>query len=69
MNIFKTARRRIAGQNIELLKKRLAESDYKILKCVEYQLTGKDLPYDITALHTERQKHRDKVNSLKSAFE
>ena len=46
------------------LKKQLAETDYKIIKCYEYQLAGLELPYDIQTLHTERQVLRDRINEL-----
>lgn len=45
-------------------KERLTSTDYKIIKCCEYQLTGSELPYDIAALHSERQNIRDKINAL-----
>lgn len=69
MNIFDSTRRRIIELKIALLKKRLADSDYKIIKCAEYQLTGKDLPYDVAALHTQRQALRDKINTLEKELE
>lgn len=49
---------------IATLKSQLAETDYKIVKCSEYQLAGIELPYDIQLLHTERQSLRDKINEL-----
>lgn len=49
------------------LKKRLTDSDYKIIKCYEYQLAGQELPYDITALYAERQLIRDQINQLETA--
>ncbi|MEZ3420846.1 MAG: hypothetical protein K1V95_02855 [Eubacterium sp.] len=54
---------------IEILKKQLTETDYQIIKCYEYSLAGKDLPYDITALHNERQALRDKINELQGGDE
>lgn len=50
---------------ISSLKERLSSSDYKITKCMEAQLLGDSLPYDINKLHTERQQIRDKINELK----
>jgi len=50
------------------LKKQLAETDYKIIKCYEYQLAGLELPYDIQALHTERQSLRDRINELEESL-
>lgn len=46
------------------LKKQLTETDYKIIKCYEYQLAGLELPYDIQTLHAERQALRDRINEL-----
>lgn len=54
----KTARE----QEIEDMKQDLASSDYKIIKCMEYYLLGKDLPYDIDKLHEERQNQRNEIN-------
>lgn len=49
---------------INKLKEKLTESDYKIIKCAEAKLTDKELPYDIVALHKERQEIRDEINRL-----
>lgn len=49
---------------IDELKAQLSESDYKITKCYECSLVGEVLPYDIQALHTERQAIRDEINRL-----
>lgn len=46
------------------LKDELADTDYKIIKCSEYQLAGQVLPYDIAELHTTRQALRDRINEL-----
>ena len=50
------------GREIESMKQDLASSDYKIIKCMECYLLGKELPYDINALHEERQAKRDEIN-------
>lgn len=49
---------------IDMLKKQIADSDYKVTKCYEYSLCGLELPYDIKALHAERQALRDRINEL-----
>lgn len=49
---------------IATLKTQLTETDYKIVKCSEYQLAGLELPYDIQTLHNERQVIRDRINEL-----
>lgn len=51
---------------ISELKQRLSESDYKVTKCYECSLVGETLPYDIQALHDERQAIRDEINHLES---
>lgn len=51
-------------EQIAELKKKLADSDYKVIKCSECQLLGQELPYDVTELHAERQAIRDQINQL-----
>lgn len=38
--------------------------DYKIIKCMEYQTLGMELPYDINELNEKRQAVRDQINVL-----
>jgi len=38
--------------------------DWKIIKCYEASLQGKELPYDIDALMAARQRLRDQINEL-----
>lgn len=52
---------------IDMLKKQIATTDYKVTKCYEYSLCGLALPYDIEALHAERQALRDKINELEGS--
>jgi hypothetical protein len=54
----------IKQARIAELKELLNETDYKIIKCSEYQLAGLELPYDIAELHTQRQAIRDEINEL-----
>lgn len=54
----------IKQARIAELQSQLASTDYKIIKCSECQLAGVELPYDIVALHTERQALRDEINEL-----
>ena len=51
---------------IERIKSELQESDYKVIKCAEAICLNAELPYDMTALHNERQALRDKINELES---
>lgn len=53
-------------EEIASLKAELTSTDYKIIKCSEAQLVGEELPYDIVALHAERQAQRDRINELES---
>ena len=52
--------------DIESLKSELQESDYKVIKCAEAMAVGGEMPYNMTALHNERQALRDKINELES---
>lgn len=56
----------IKEKRIAELKGELSDTDYKIIKCIEYQLAGLDLPYDIAELHAQRQAIRDEINELES---
>lgn len=56
-------------QKIRDLESRLScnsssEGDWKISKCIEYQLLNKELPYDIRELGTARQAIRDEINEI-----
>ena len=64
MNVFEKLMNNSRQERIRLLKNLLSNSDYKIIKCTEYSLAGKEPPYDIEALHKERQILRDKINAL-----
>ena len=58
-----------ANEQSAELKSQLESTDYKIIKCSEAQLVGEELPYDIVALHAERQALRDKINELEGGVE
>lgn len=51
-------------EKIAQLKKKLSATDYKVIKCSECQLLGEEMPYDVNALHAERQALRDQINQL-----
>lgn len=40
--------------------------DWKVAKYQEYQLAGKEAPYDIAELHAKRQAVRDRINALRA---
>lgn len=64
IDIQKQAQREI----IDSCNAQLKASDYKVIKCAEDKARGvakADLPYDIDALHEERQGLRDRLNAAK----
>lgn len=64
IQVYIPIREKSAEEKIDELKAKLNATDYKIIKCSECQLIGYPLPYDIVALHTERQALRDEINEL-----
>ena len=40
--------------------------DWKVVKVLEYQLTGKKIPYDMEKLSSDRQKVRDRINEIEA---
>ena len=48
--------------NIRNAHHALDSGDYKVIKCMEAYLCGEDLPYDIHALHAERELQRKMIN-------
>ena len=55
-----------AQVKIDELKAQLSASDYKVIKCMEAQLSGEEMPYDIAAVHAERQAIRNQINELET---
>ena len=43
--------------------------DWKIAKCMEYQVNGLEIPYDIEQLHKKRQAVRDEINKIQEQIE
>lgn len=43
--------------------------DWKIAKCMEYQVNGLEAPYDLEELHKKRQDVRDEINQLQEQIE
>ena len=54
---------------INELKDMLTSTDYKVIKCMEAFLCGKELPYDIYKLSVERNNQRDRINQLETSIE
>ena len=64
IDVQKQAQREI----VDSCNAQLKASDYKVIKCAEDKARGvakADLPYDIDALHEERQGLRDRLNAAK----
>lgn len=40
--------------------------DWKIVKALEYQLIGQNIPYDMEKLNSDRQKVRDRINEIEA---
>lgn len=55
-------------QEIRTLKEKLDSTDYQIIKCYEYALNDLELPYDVAALHAERQALRDQINEIEATL-
>lgn len=51
---------------IKSLQSELEASDYKVIKCMEYQLANVEAPYDIVLLNNERQQKRNEISKLKT---
>lgn len=51
---------------INAKKALLKKGDYKVIKCMEAQLTGNELPYNIEELTAERNAIRAEINELEA---
>lgn len=51
---------------IDAIKAELSETDYQVIKCYEASLVGEELPYDIKALHEDRNEKRAQINALET---
>lgn len=40
--------------------------DWKIIKALEYHITGEETTYDMKKLNAERQKVRDRINEIEA---
>ena len=56
------------GELAQLARTGLADSDYKVIKCMEAFLCGEPLPYDIAELHKERDAQRGIVNDYEEGL-
>ncbi len=64
VQVYIPTRPKSVAAQIKELKTKLSATDYKVIKCSECQLLGEPMPYDIAALHAERQAIRDQINQL-----
>ena len=56
---------KIQGE-IDAIKAELSETDYQVIKCYEASLVGEEFPYDIKALHEDRNEKRAQINALET---
>jgi hypothetical protein len=56
-------------QEIRDLTCDLTASDYKVTKYMECTAAGLEPPYDIQAVHAERQAKRDRINELQAILD
>ena len=56
---------KIQGE-IDAIKAELSEPYYQVIKCYEASLVGEELPYDIKALHEDRNEKRAQINALET---
>lgn len=61
--------REMLDQEIRNLECDLRASDYEIIKCYEYEKCGMKAPYDIDAVHKERQAKRDRINEIQKILD
>lgn len=64
----------VLEQEIRNLTSQLTSSvssvgDWKVVKCYEASLVCLEPPYDINALHAERQQIRDRINEIQQRIE
>lgn len=57
------------SRRIELLKKQLNDTDYKVTKCYEASMRQLPLPYNLEELATQRDAWRAEINQLETELE
>ena len=57
------------AQEIRNLQADLQSTDYMVIKSYECSLVGGEEPYNMTELHQERQKIRDRINTLQAELD
>lgn len=51
-------------QEMVVLGCQLRATDYEVIKAYEYEKCGIKAPYDMDAVHKERQAKRDRINEI-----
>jgi hypothetical protein len=51
-------------ERIMFLKEQLSNTDFKVIKCYEAQLSNEEMPYDLQTLLAQRKAWRDEINQL-----
>lgn len=54
---------------IDILKQKLADTDYIVTKSMEYQITGKPIPDECNQILIDRDSWRNRINILQSEIE
>lgn len=57
-------RREQLEREMVVLECQLRASDYEVIKSYEYSVCGIKAPYDMDAVHKERQAKRDRINEI-----
>lgn len=57
-------RREQLEREMVVLECQLRASDYEVIKAYEYSVCGIKAPYDMDAVHKERQAKRDRINEI-----
>jgi hypothetical protein len=56
--------RELLEQEVRNLECDLRASDYEVIKAYEYCMCGIKAPYDMDAVHKDRQAKRDRINEI-----
>lgn len=63
---IETFSKKLLINEIDNLKNKLKETDYRVTKCYEATLLNQVLPYNIEQLHSERETWRSDINRLEA---
>lgn len=56
-------------QELVSLEWALKATDYEVIKAYEYEKCGIKAPYDMDAVHKERQAKRDRINEIQKILD